>query len=162
MARRLNWEKANFRDKAEKPHDLEHVTIAGAPDMDTIFRRKPTFMERSGLTAKQRKKKRAQSPKALGSSGRFTKILCRNAAQSSRLWGSANHAKAALRKHTKRPKDIFKALRIGKESKKYRRRQTQNKKRNAPKQEKAPQKEQRKYRLNPVTRCIRKGIQPTA
>lgn len=112
MARRLNWEKANSRDKAEKPHDLEHVTIAGAPDMDTIFRRKPTFMERSGLTAKQRKKKRAQSPKALGSSGRFTKILCPECgAELKTLGASANHAKAALRKHTKKAhKDIFKAL----------------------------------------------------
>ena len=123
MARRLNWEKANSRDKAEKPHDLEHVTIAGAPDMDTIFRRKPTFMERSGLTAKQRKKKRAQSPKALGSSGRFTKILCPECgAELKTLGASANHAKAALRKHTKRPTKIsLKPFCIGKESKKYRR-----------------------------------------
>lgn len=112
MARRLNWEKANSRDKAEKRHDPEHVTIAGAPDMDTIFGRKPTFMERSGLTAKQSKKKRAPSPKALGSSSRFTKILCPECGTELKILGaSANHAKAALRKHTKKAhKDIFKAL----------------------------------------------------
>ena len=112
MAKRLNWEKANSIDKTEKHHNLEHVTIAGAPDMDTIFGRKPTFMERSGLTARPRTKKRPQRPVVPGRSKSFARVVCPECgAELNTLMAGANHARAALRKHTKKAhKDIFKAL----------------------------------------------------
>lgn len=111
MARRLNWEKANFQDKAEKRADSEHVTIAGAPDMKTFFGNKLPLKKISDVEPKQGKKKNKVTKRPKTKTNSRT-VICPECGMKLKAIGpTANHTRASLRAHTKRVhKDIFKAL----------------------------------------------------